>query len=339
MEQVFNSDYLVASDQYSEIMNSVVLPFLSSREKACRINGYDNKPLYCVSYHADNPLGTVLILHGFTENAYKFAELIYSLLNMHYAVIAYDQRGHGRSWRDDQVSDASVTHVDHFEDYVKDLKCVCDSVLPDFPKPWTVFSHSMGGAVAAWYLEENPETFDAAVMSAPMIAPNTGGIPKFIVRLICNTAKIFGHGKNHPFFMKAYSGPEDFNTSCATDPIRFAWFDHVKASTKEFQNSIPSYQWSLESVNVTDVLLAPDAPEKIKCPVLLFAADQDDSVMPLPQKSFIERVGKGQFVFVEGSRHEIYRSKNDVLFPWWHMTLEFLSDPEAFVSFDKKGDA
>ena len=329
MNPLFNGDFLISSDRYGETMNSVVLPFLASREKAEKISGFEDKPLYCVSYEAENPRGTVLVLHGFTENAYKFSELIYSLLNNRFSVVSYDQRGHGRSWRAEGIRDGSVTHVDRFSDYVSDLRAVCRSVLARFPKPWMIFAHSMGGAVATSYLEEYPETFSAAALCAPMIAPNLGGLPKAFARTLCRTAKTFGRERNRPFFMKPYSGHEDFNTSCASDFNRFKWYDDVKAARKEFQNSIPSYLWTFEAVNVTEKLLAAGAPEKIACPVLLFTADQDFSVLPAEQKLLISRIKKGKNIFVKGSRHEIYRSENSVLFPWWHMTLSFLSNPES----------
>lgn len=133
--------------------------------------------------------------------------------------------------------------------------------------------------------------------------------------------------------MKSYSGPEDFNTSCATDPVRFDWYDQIKASRKEFQNSVPSYRWSYEALHVTEKILAPNAAERISCPVLLFSAETDYSVLPAPQKEFIERVPSGQFVSVSGSRHEIFRSGNEVLFPWWHQILDFYQyNASSFLS-------
>ena len=279
MSNLFNDDYLVCSPSYSEIMNGTVLPWLSEKENATEIIGADNRPLYCVSYMAEDPLATVVIVHGFTENAFKYAELIWSLLHCRYSVIAFDQRGHGRSWRDPDILDLSVTHVDHFSDYTDDLSFVCDTFFPVFPKPFFVFGHSMGGAV------------------------------------------------------KSYSGPEDFNTSCATDPVRFDWYDQIKVSRKEFQNSVPSYRWSYEALHVTEKILAPNAVERISCPVLLFSAESDFSVLQAPQKTFIGRVPYGQYEYVIGSRHEIFRSKNEVLFPWWHKVLCFYqSNVSSFLS-------
>ena len=324
MNTLFNEDFLVKAEDYSHTMNDVVLPWLKARETVETVPGKDEKPLYTVSYRAEDPVATVVIVHGFTENAFKYSELIFSLLHNHFSVVAYDQRGHGRSWRAEGISDPSVTHMDHFEDYVSDLKAVCDHFLPSMPKPAFIFAHSMGGAVTSLFLEKYPEVFSAAVLCAPMIAPQTG-VPHAVASTLSGVASTFGRGKNHPFFMKPWSGPEDFATSCATDPRRFAWYDAVKTATKAFHNSIPTYRWTKEAIGVTKKILAEGAPERIACPVLLFTAEHDFSVEPGPQKSFIDRVPRGKHVFVKDARHEIFRSVNNVFFPWWHEILSYYS--------------
>lgn len=324
MDTRFNEDYLVQSSSYSDVMDHTVLPWLKERADVRRIPGYDGRSLYCESWQADRPLGTVLIVHGFTENTLKYSELIWSLLHLRFSVIAYDQRGHGRSWRPDGVPDPSVTHVDHFSDYVKDLRTVCDTYSEIMPRPWFIFAHSMGGAVASLLLEQEPALFTAAVLSSPMIAPSTRGVPVSLASALSFLADKAGRGKKKPFFMKPYAGPEDFETSCATDPERFAWYDRIKASEPLFQNSVPSYRWSLESLGVTGKILAPGQPEKITCPVLLFSAGIDFSVLPEPQEQFISRIPCGSLIPVPEARHEIYRSVNHVLFPWWHEVILFL---------------
>lgn len=323
MNECFNEDYLVKSGTYTDIMSGTVLPWLESRQQEETIPGYENRPLYCVSYQADHPLGTVYIIHGFTENAYKYAELIWSLLHLHYSVVAYDQRGHGRSWRADGIPDPSVTHVDRFSDYVEDFRIILEHFESWMPEPRLLFAHSMGGAVASLFLERFPDRFAAAVLSSPMIAPNIGGFPVRFASALAFSACLLGKQKSNPFFMKPYSGPEDFASSCATDPDRFAWYDGIKASRRDFQNSVPSWRWSSESIHVTEKILAPGAPEKIICPVLLFSAETDSSVMPGPQEQFISRVSSGSRILVKNARHEIYRSTDDVLFPWWHEIIAF----------------
>lgn len=326
MKECFNEDYLVKSQDYGSVMDEIIIPELKKRARTQTVSGKDKFPLHCVMFSAENARGTVVIVHGFTENVYKYSEMIWSFLMNRFSVIAYDQRGHGLSGRAENLPHPSATHVDHFEDYVEDLKIICQEILPGFPKPWNIFAHSMGGAVTALYLESCTDTFSAAVLCAPMIAPNISGVPVWLASGMCRTACHSGRGKRIPFFMKPYSGPEDFKTSCATDPERFAWYDAVKASRKEYWNSVPTYQWILESIHVTGKILSPGKPESITCPVLLSTADHDFSVMPDPQKRFIERVRNGRHLFVKDSRHEIFRSVNDVFFPWWHEVLTFLEE-------------
>ncbi len=323
MDEVMNQDGLVLSTAYADTMDHLVLPYLKARQKDSTVSGADQKPLFCSQYTADHPKGTFLVVHGFTETAFKFSELIYSLLQNGYNVVAYDQRGHGRSWRSEIVKDNTLVHVDHFSDYVRDMEIIVDTVIANLPKPWLLFSHSMGGAVSGLYLEKHPDTFSRAAFCSPMIQANTG-ISTIVVKLLCHGAKLIGKGGSRVFISKPYTQKETFEESVATGRERFEWYENIRFITKEYQTNGPSYAWTLESVRVTAKLLAPGAPERIACPVRLYTAELDNTVMADPQKRFISRIKNGSHVIVKGAKHEIYRSTDDVLFPWWHDVLTFL---------------
>ena len=322
----FNADGLVRSDHYAGTMNDVVLPWLAGRRTDTTVAGEGGVPLFCSRFDAEEPRGTVLIVHGFTENAEKYDELIHSLLRSGYSVVAYDQRGHGRSWRDPAISDISLTHVNRFGEYVADLKAVCDGVLAAMPKPWLLFAHSMGGAVSSLFMEQYPGVFAKAALCAPMIAPNLGGLPPAAVKLLCGTLGLLGRDKKRVFASTPYVGREDFATSCATGRERFDWYEALRARTPEFQNNGPTFGWTLEAIGASKAVLAPGAVERIGIPVQLFTAQNDSSVMPDAQKAFAARLGNGTRTLVPGSKHEIYRSPDAVLFPWWRGILEFFSE-------------
>ena len=321
----FNPDGLVLSADYSRTMNEVVLPRIGARRRDAIVPGDGGRPLFTSRFDADSPRGTALIVHGFTENADKFAELIHSLLVNGFSVVAYDQRGHGRSWRAEGVNDLSLTHVDRFEEYVRDMEIVCGRVLADMPKPWVLFSHSMGGAVSALYLEKHPDTFARAAFCAPMIAPERGGLPLWAGKAICGGARALGMGKKRMFISKPYAGPEDFATSCAAGRERFDWYEALRTATPEFRNNGPSYGWTMESLNVTAKILAPGAVERIACPVRVYTAALDNTVRADAQTAFADRLRSGRREVVEGAKHEIYRSADEVLFPWWRGVLEFFA--------------
>ncbi len=318
-----NPDGLVLSEHYAETMENVVLPYIRQRRTDTTVNGDGGRPLFCSRFDADSPVGTVVIVHGFTECADKFAELIHSLLKNGYSVCAYDQRGHGRSWRAEGLGDLSLTHVDDFDEYVRDLKCVCDQVVFAMPKPWMLFAHSMGGAVSSLFLERHPGVFAKAALCAPMIAPNLGGLPDAAARLMCGAAKLLGARKKRIFASKPYAGPEDFATSCATDRARFDWFDAIKAGTPAFQNNGPTYGWTAQAMRASRMVLESGAVERIDASVRVYGAEDDNSVLPGPQADFAARLKNGVRTVVRGSKHEIFRSTDEVLFPWWKEILAF----------------
>lgn len=320
----FNEDGLIYSEGYADTLTREALPYIEQHRTNMTVDGYAQRPLFASRFDADAPRGTVLIVHGFTENVEKFTEIIHSLLRNNLSVVAYDQRGHGRSWRAEGLADISLTHVDHFDEYVEDMAAICRRVLRGMPEPHRVLCHSMGGAVTGLFLERHPAVFDRAAMSSPMIAPDLKGLPKSAVRLMCSANKAMGKGAARLVGAKPYSYPDDFNTAPATGRARFDWYETVRRDHAALSNNSPSFGWTLEAVNVTDRLLAPGAVENITAKVRLYTAALDETVLPAPQKAFINRVKDGEHIIVEGAKHEIYRSTDEVLFPWWKGVLSFL---------------
>lgn len=321
----FTAAWLAREQDYVQTVNEAILPYNRARRTDETVAGGGGVPIFTSRYLPDGTArGTVLMIHGFTESGDKFAELIFSLLHHGLAVVTLDHRGHGRSWHPAGVDHPSTTHVDRFDDYVEDLRQVIERIVLPLPAPRMLFAHSMGGAIAARYLEEHDGVFERAVLSSPMIAPNTGGIPPWVTGLICRAATLLGRGRRHVFVAHPYAGPEDFATSAASSAERFAWWDGVKAAHAEYQNACPSYGWTLESVKVTRTLLRPGAVERIRIPVRLYTAENDASVLPEPQRRFAARLPHGEQILVRGARHEIYRSPDEVMGPWWDGVLAFL---------------
>ena len=320
----FNPDGLILSEHYADTMKNVVQPSLRERCEEITVSGDGGKPLACVRYDAENPIGTVVMIHGFTESAYKFSEIIYSLLQNGFSVCAYDHRGHGKSWRDPEIQDLSLTHVEDFNEYVRDLEAVMGKVVAPMPKPWVMFAHSMGGAVASLYLERYPNAVEKAALCAPMIAPYLGGLPCFAAKALSRAAVLMGKSRKRVFISKPYDGPEDFATACSNGRERFDWYSAYKDAHPVYQNNGLSYRWLDQAVRVTGMILKKRQVEKITARVQVYTAETDTSVLPEPQETFVRRLPSGQRFLIRGATHEIYMSTDDVLFPWWHQVLEFL---------------
>ena len=178
-------------------------------------------------------------------------------------------------------------------------------------------------------MEKHPRVFDRTVLCAPMIAFNRHGLPVIAGALMCQTAVMRNQGECRFFASAPFDGNERVEDSCATGRERFEWYNHIRNTDPRFQNNGPTYSWLLQSLKASQLLLAPGAVERIACPVRLYSAEHDREVMDLAQKMFVRRLKKGHFIKVKESRHEIYRSEDEVLFPWWHEVLEFLEGKEA----------
>jgi alpha-beta hydrolase superfamily lysophospholipase len=87
----------------------------------------------------------LLVAHGFAEHSGRYGNLVNYFIPKGYAVWALDHRGHGRS-------DGERVQVEHFTDYLKDLKTFFDIVRKENPKDKIfLIGHSMGSMIALAY--------------------------------------------------------------------------------------------------------------------------------------------------------------------------------------------
>ena len=176
------------------------------------------------------------------------------------------------------------------------------------------------------FLEDHPGVFEKAALCAPMIAPLHAGMPLAAGMALCVGAKLLGRGRERLPMSRPWAGPEEFETSCATGRERFDWFDDLRVRTERYHNNGPTFSWTLEAFRVTRRLLAPGKPESVSVPVRIYTAEDDNQVEPEAQEKMASRLPKGERKVVSGAKHEIYRSPDEVLFPWWREILAFLAE-------------
>lgn len=267
----------------------------------------------------------VVILHGYTESAEKFREMAWYFVSDGYSVFAMDHRGHGRSVR--EVEDKSVTHVDRFADYVRDLGEFMDAVVRPHmgDAPLCLYAHSMGGAIGALALMEHPDWFERAVLTAPMIAPVTKPLPPFAAKAMASVFCRLGKGRERAFVGKPFDpASETFERSHDTSRARYDYYQKKRMGTDYLQNCSPTYSWIREGVGVTKTLLDPKNAQKIKTPLLLCQAGQDTIVRLGPQNEFVKLVPGAKLVRFDNARHEIYASEDETLRGYVAAVLDFL---------------
>ncbi len=310
---------LLDENRLEELMREEVEPFLEKYRTQGRLRGELNYELY----RLPEARGTLVISHGSTESCVKFHEFIYYALQEGFSCAVMDHRGHGFSLREGK--DPRVVHVSDFSLYAEDLhEFVHGAVLPALGGPLCLYGHSMGGCIAAEYLERWPEDFERAILNAPMLGLDMGKLPPWAGSLFCWLKCLLGKGGEKLFFQEDFSPDKGFETACASSPARYAWYHGLRCAEPALQLSASSYAWTGEAIRAAKRAVA--GAGKITVPVLVFQAEKDGLVSPKAQEAFVSRLKQGRLVPVANSKHEIYRSENSVLEDYFRQTFSFLKE-------------
>ena len=299
-------DYILRDETYASVMAETVEPYLAQRRKEFRIPRGAGNELYCVHYDAGDARGVVVISHGFTETAEKYLENIYYFVNQGYHVYHPEHCGHGRSYR--LVDDPSLVHVDRYARYVEDLLAVADVAKREHPQlPLFLYAHSMGGGIGAAALAAQPELFQRAILSSPMIRPLTAGVPWPLAKLTAAMLCIAGKDKAYVPGSHAFDGNERFEDSASINRERYEYYQRKRNAEPLYQMNAASCGWLNEAAKLNRHLMHKGF-KRIQTPTLLFQAQDDAFVSAQEQERFVEKVNRAgrtqmKAVSVPGTRH------------------------------------
>ena len=310
--------------------------FLSEIEKVSKIldeyayQGYfltfDGLKIRYRFYLVENAKASIVIVHGFTEFIQKYDETVWYFINKGYNVFIYDQRGHGIS--DREVDDYRLTHVNDFDDYVKDLEHFISEIAEKNSSslPLYIFAHSMGCAVASLYLMNNNEKIELAILSSPMIIPTTQGFPPFVIRYICKKYAKESSWKSKFKRSKEFKAdPSLFlDKNLSFNRSKRNLFIHI--SDKKYQNSYGTNRWIYESVSVYKRLLNLNLSSKIKTKTLILSAENDTVVKTKAQRRFYKLLPNAEFVTIKNAKHSIFMCNDGIIKEYYSHVFKFLSN-------------
>jgi lysophospholipase len=315
---------LLRENDYTKKMEEMVGPYLSGRRESGYFERVEGQPIYYEHYVPDEAKGIVVIVHGFSEFIDKFYEVIYYFLKCNYSVWAIEQRGHGRSYR--TVANPDMVQIDDYNELVDDLhymveKFVMNDETDGLPK--ILFGHSMGGAVAACFLERFPDYFDKAVLSSPMLKLRSGKLPYAVAYVYMKRMIKDGRGKEALPGSKPLGDTYVFEDGCATSRQRDEYVYNIKRSEERFRMCMPSCDTVIQFHLFSAYARNKRNAARIKAEVLLLQAENDTLVHPEGGRIFIKNVPHGRLIRMRGTKHEIYNSTDDVLRRYWNLVLDF----------------
>lgn len=316
---------LIKDVNYDEYMENENPRWRSECVEQCNFPSFDGLNLRY--YHASQgkgkePKGCIVMLHGYCGFWGKFHEVAHFFWQAGFNVFFLEQRGHGYSGR--QIDDKDMVHVIDYADYIADVKTFMDKiVMPSAGKlPKIIYAHSMGGAIAALFLEEHPEYFDAAVLSSPMFSIKTGSTPSIAVKLLCAKIRLMRQ-ENLPFpGGKRFDGIPSFATSSARSEKRYNYIFNQRLKDEHYHTYMMSNGWGAASFKATARLLR--RASKVKTPVLLLTAGNDSLVNMSGHEKFAKRASNVQHINYEDSKHEIYNDVDEVREKYFNDIFNFI---------------
>ncbi len=317
-----NRPNIISEKDFSKVIDGIVQE-LNAVKKTVMLPMSDNIRLYCEQYPTDGAKGNIVLVHGFTEFAEKYKEMIKYYRDLGLNVFIYDQRGHGLS--DREVDDLRRIHVESFDRYVSDLEAVIDGLVrPLAPElPLYLFSHSMGGAVCALYMMKYPNAVKKAIMSAPMICPRTNGIPRFLV-LHALKRWVKRDGWNAKFNYTSEFDPNvKFENALDGSLVRFNWALKFRLAEKRYQTSAATNRWMHEAITVDKRILRKEL-ESIETDILILSAGLDTVVRNRYQHRFSKKLKSCRLVTVPQSKHNLFFSDEKVIKTFYTEIFSFL---------------
>ncbi len=298
--------------------------------------GVDNKKISYMKTGAEpGARGCVVLSPGQSEAAVKYIELAFDLQQQGFSPIyTIDHRGQGFS--DRLLADSQKNHVAKFSDYSDDLKNLVNNiVLNDSScrgREMFLLSHSMGGAIAAAYLEDAgaKTPFKKAVLNSPMLkilfpdGKNEDGVIRE-TWLACHTP----FGPKCDDFVPG-KGPYDPNppfagNSTTHSPERFAIKLEIYAKWPKAQVGGPTVQWVSEAANADKKMRSRENVAKIAVPVLILQAGEDSIVDNAGQNEFCPLANDCRIEKIEGAKHEILGESDSIRDPAIAKIVDFFS--------------
>jgi len=268
--------------------------------------GKANIPIYYKIFEQQDNEKAILISSGRTEAAIKYKELIFDLYNNGYSIYIHDHRGQGLSGR--MTDDPEMGYIDTFQFYMDDMKYFYDNLLkPINYKKRYLLAHSMGGAIGMTYLEQNPDDFDAAAFSSPML----GFKPP-----VCTIVKVLDGSK--PKYALGESEYKDDKTTfkgntLTGSELRYDRMIDAFAKVPKAKLGGATYQWIHKSCDQFKYLF--NNIDKINTPFILFSAQNEQIVDPHAHQKFVEDAQKSgkdcKAYIVENAQHELLIEKDE----------------------------
>ncbi|RUT73320.1 alpha/beta hydrolase [Ancylomarina longa] len=253
----------------------------------------------------EKPKAVICLVHGIGEHSSRYWAWAERFVNANFAVLGFDQRGHG-------LSSGKRGVISSYQDLMNDIDFVLEEIAARFKDVQVfLYGHSMGGGEVLNHLLTRKSNYLAVISTSPWIITQAAP-PKFIIPLIRLINRI----------VPTVSVTTKFDSSMLSydeQVVRNYEEDDLVHHKVSFALFTGAYDAGYKILHCAD---------KLKKPLLLLHGSDDQITSPAASKSFAEMHKENcTFRLWNGAFHELHNEliKNQVfefVLDWMNHILE-----------------
>lgn len=261
--------------------------------------------LRCATWEVPGCKGSILIFTGFTEFIEKYYETIGDLIALGWSVVIFDWRGQGLSSK--LLKEKDKGYIENFAQYLQDAEAIYQERMAHLPLPHNLIGHSMGGHLALRELQEHPERFHRAVLSAPM--QSIAGLPTGVLSKVASFFRLIGLGQSYVIGGKDGDSNKTYER-LTSDIHRFKKWSSIFKQEPRLLMGSATWTWSKAAAKSMRFSMKAAQVKKIKTPVYLASAKEDVVVNEETHEKLDDINPLIKVVSYPEARHEIYTESN-----------------------------
>ncbi len=274
---------------------------------------------------SEQRFATVCILPGRGEYIEKYSETISDLRRRGFTVAIFDWRGQGGS--DRELANPRKGHITDFKEYDTDLQSFVKQVLlPDCPAPFFALAHSMGANILLRNTAYESCQFERVVMVSPMLEIMNLPVAPALARFFVEAASIAGFSDVYvPGGSDLTVEEKGFEENLLTsDRVRYERYARVLNTAPHLGTGSPTNGWLYAAFRAMRQMSDPSFPGRIKVPVLMFSAADDQVVSSEAIQKFANQARMCRLTDIPGARHEIMQERQTFREEFWAAFDKFI---------------
>jgi len=230
-------------------------------------------------------------------------------------VLAHDWRGQGLSER--MLPDRLRGHAQGLQAYLGDYAALLDAFSERLPKPWIGFAHSMGACLQLLALVKGERRLEAAFLSAPMLAVQTGPWPLGFTRGIVAATGLIGLAGASALPVSDPLADAFVMDRLTHDRTRYERYKAQLRACPDLAIGAITWGWLGFALKAGATVAAPGAMESVAVPVAMVAAGEDRLVLNGAARIAARRLPKGSYGEIAGAYHELLMETDEVRSEIW----------------------